>query len=135
MLQTLPPPESLTHDSFEGFLKTLEGQVRNSGYLLVLLDGRLRLDVMLLRHEKNPRVYWGLKPHQDWAVKATLLRFASGQEPVHVLLSQELDGSYDVVGWLLKRAEGRFWARSILPAQAQSHWEHCVAPASSDRYV
>ena len=117
--------------TFEGFLADVEHSVPDAGQLLLFSGEHLRLEVMLLRHHKNPRVIWGLKRHEDWAFKATLLRFARGSEPVHLVLSTEDEGGYRIRGWVVKRTVDAFWAAPLPLEQTQRFWERCLTPFSS----
>jgi hypothetical protein len=114
--------------TFEGFLAEVEHCVTDAGQLLLFLGEQLRLEVILLRHQKNPRVIWGLKRHEDWAFKATLLRFARGSDSVHLVLSTEHEGSYQIRGWVVKRSQEGFWASPLPVEQASQFWERCLAP-------
>jgi hypothetical protein len=115
-------------DSFEGFLTEVEHGVPDAGQLLLFTGEYLRLEVMLLKHEKNPRVVWGLKPHEDWAFKATLLRFARGRDPVHLILSTEHEGFYQLRGWVVQRTWDSFRAAPLPPEQTKDFWERCLTP-------
>jgi hypothetical protein len=115
-----------TSSTFEGFLVDVEHCVSDAGQLLLFSGEHLRLEVMLLRHQKNPRVIWGLKRHEDWAFKATLLRFARGSEPVHLVLSTEDEGSYRIRGWVVKRTMDAFWAAPLPAEQTHRFWERCL---------
>ncbi|MDP1833226.1 MAG: hypothetical protein Q8K67_14300 [Geothrix sp.] len=123
----------VSSDTFEGFLADVEGSVRDAGQLLLFTGGLIRLEIMLLRHEKNPRVIWGLRSHEDWAFKATLLRFARGAEPVHLVLSTEQVGVYQIRGWVVKRSMDRFWASPLLIEQTSQFWNRCLAPFAHER--
>jgi hypothetical protein len=94
------PPDSIR--TFEGFLENVARCVQDAGQLLLFSGDHLRLDVALLRHEKSPRVIWGLKRHEDWAFKATLLRFARGHHPVHLMLATEKPEARHLRGWLVQ---------------------------------
>jgi len=116
--------------TFEGFLADVEGCVPDAGQLLLFSGDHLRLEVMLLRHQKNPRVIWGLKRHEDWAFKATLLRFARGSDPVHLVLSTEGEEGYRIRGWVVKRSMDSFWAAPLPAEQTHRFWERCLNPFS-----
>jgi len=116
--------------TFEGFLAEVEHCVSDAGQLLLFAGDHLRLEVMLLRHQKNPRVIWGLKRHEDWAFKATLLRFARGSDPVHLVLSTESVEGYRIQGWVVKRSMDSFWAAPLADAQTHRFWERCLTPFS-----
>jgi len=125
-----PSPQAADHpgssSTFEGFLTDVEDCVPDAGQLLLFSGEHLRLEVMLLRHHKNPRVIWGLKRHEDWAFKATLLRFARGSEPVHLVLSTEDEGNYRIRGWVVKRTMDAFWAAPLPAEQTHRFWERCL---------
>ena len=121
--QTDEPPDSIR--TFEGFLEDVERCVQDAGQLLLFSGDQLRLDVMLLRHEKNPRVIWGLKRHEDWAFKATLLRFARGHYPVHLILTTEKQEAGHVKGWVVQRTLDAFWASPLPAERAFRFWERC----------
>jgi hypothetical protein len=123
----------VTSNTFEDFLMDVEHCVRDAGQLLLFSGEHLRLEVMLLRHEKNSRVIWGLKRHEDWAFKATLLRFARGRDPVHLVLSTEHEGGYRLRGWVVKRSRESFWASPLPAEQANSFWERCLNPFSLEK--
>jgi len=112
--------------TFESFLADVERCVPDAGQLLLFSGEHLRLEVMLRRDQKNPRVIWGLKRHEDWAFKATLLRFARGSEPVHLVLSTEDQGGYRVRGWVVKRSIDSFWAAPLPDQQTSRFWERCL---------
>ena len=116
-----------TLGSFEAFLAEVERHVQDSGQLLLFVGDHLRLEITLLRHNKNPRVIWGLKAHEDWAYKASLLRFSRGHQPVHLILSVETDGQYQISGWVARRTMDRFWASELPAAQADQFWQRCLA--------
>lgn len=101
--------------TFEDLLADLERCVQDAGRLWLFSGEDLRLDVMLLRHEKSPQVIWGLKRHEDWVFKATLLRFARDHCPVHLILTAEKKEAGRVRGWVVQRTMDAFWA-SPLPA-------------------
>jgi hypothetical protein len=134
-VQAVPPSRQAadpagTSSTFEGFLTDVEQCVPDAGQLLLFSGEHLRLEVMLLRHQKNPRVIWGLKRHEDWAFKATLLRFARGSEPVHLVLSTEDQGGYRIRGWVVKRSMDAFWAAPLPADQTSRFWERCLNPFS-----
>jgi hypothetical protein len=114
-IPSVDPPVS-SH-GFEAFLADVEQGITDAGQALLFSGDDLRLDITLLRHAKNPRVIWGLKAHEDWAFKATLLRFARGIHPVHFVLSTEKDGTHQLQGWVVRRTLDAFWA-SPLPAES-----------------
>ena len=116
--------------SFDGFMAAVEQHVSHSGQLLLFTGDRLRLDVMLLRQEKNPQVIWGLRRHEDWAFKATLLRFARSSQPVHLLLVTEGADAQQVHGWVVSRTMNDFWASPLTPEQGLQLWERCAAPSA-----
>jgi hypothetical protein len=122
-----------SNHSFEGFLAEVERCVPDAGQLLLFTGEHLRLEVMLLKHEKNPRVIWGLKRHEDWAFKATLLRFARGSDPVHLVLSTEHEGGYRLRGWVVKRSWDSFWASPLPSEQTNGFWERCLTPFSLEK--
>ena len=113
--------------SFDGFLTEMEQCVSHAGQLLLFTGERLRLEVMLLRHEKSPQVIWGLRRHEDWAFKATLLRFARSNQAVHLLLVTEGAGAHEIRGWVVSRTMNDFWASALTPEQALQLWERCAA--------
>jgi hypothetical protein len=115
-------------NTFENFLTDVEQWVLHAGQLWLFTGDQLRLQVMVLRHEKNPHLMWGLKRHEDWAFKATLLRFARGGEPVHLVLSTEQDNTHQIRGWVLRRTMDTFWASPLPIDQARRFWERCLAP-------
>ncbi len=116
----------VSSNTFEGFLADVERCVSDAGQLLLFSGEHLRLEVMLRRDQKNPRVIWGLKRHEDWAFKATLLRFARGSEPVHLVLSTESEEGYRIRGWVVKRSMDSFWAAPLPAKQASRFWERCL---------
>ena len=116
--------------SFEEFLSQVEDRVHALGHLLLLTDGHLRLVTKLLRHPANPRVHWGLKIHEDWAVKATLLRFAAGRESLEVILSEPRGDSCAVWGWFLKRTSSECMAWSVSEEEARRTWNRCLQDAA-----
>ncbi len=131
LVETEDHPDS-SH-SFEDFLAEVEHSVPDAGQLLLFAGEQLRLEVMLLKHEKNPRVIWGLKRHEDWAFKATLLRFARGSDPVHLVLSIEHEGGYRLRGWVVKRSWDSFWASPLPSEQTNGFWERCLTPFSLEK--
>jgi hypothetical protein len=112
--------------NFEDFLSDVEHSVRDAGQLLLFSGDQLRLEIRLLRNEKNPRLVWGLKHHEDWAFKATILRFARGSEPVHLILSTENGSDFQTRGWVVHRTTDAFWASPLPAEHAQQFWEHCL---------
>jgi hypothetical protein len=119
-------------DSFEGFLAEVEGNIADSGELFLFCGDQLRLAVTLLRHEKNPRVIWGLRSHEDWAFKATLLRFARGTDPVHLFLSIEDEAVSRIQGWVVRRTSESFWASPLPDTQTRGFWNRCLAEFTPD---
>jgi hypothetical protein len=120
----------LTLGSFEALLEDVERHVQGCGHLLLFVGEQLRLEITLLRHDKNPRVIWGLKTHEDWAFKATLLRFARGLEPVHLILSEE-EGPSRIHGWEARRTNDSFCASTLPCEQAEQFWRCCLAQFSA----
>jgi hypothetical protein len=116
-----------TIQSLETFLAALDEKVSHSGKVFLFTGDRLRLDITLLRHDKNPRVIWGLRRHEEWAFKATLLRFARGHEPLHVLLFLEQGEQEEILGWVVGRSLETFWASPISSLQTSYFWERCLA--------
>ena len=127
MSQLQATEEVSTIGSFEAFLAEVERHVQDSGQLLLFVGEHLRLEITLMRHNKNPRVIWGLKAHEDWAYKATLLRFSRGYQSVHAILSVEAEGQYEIRGWVAKRTMDSFWASELSSAQADQFWQRCLA--------
>jgi hypothetical protein len=117
--------------TFEEFLAGLELCVPEAGQLLLFTGDHLRLEVKLLRQEAGSHVAWGVKQHEDWAFKATLLRLARDVEPVHLILSTENDGKYRIRGWVVKRSMDSFWARPLPLEMADRFWERCLKPYSA----
>ncbi len=122
-------PASCT--TFEDFLAEVERSVTEAGQLLLFTREHLRLEVKLFKREGNPQVVWGLRRHEDWAFKATLLRLARGNDPVHLVLSIELQGGYRIFGWVIKRSMNSFWASPLPLEQAKRFWERCLTPFSA----
>lgn len=128
-LQAMEPTSTL--ESFEAFLEDVEHHVQESAHLLIFVGEHLRLEITLLRHDKNPRVIWGLKTHEDWAFKATLLRFARGRQPVHLVLSVETGGPDEIHSWVAKRSKDGFWASALPSEQAIQFWQRRLVPFST----
>jgi hypothetical protein len=120
-------------NTFELFLADVEQWVLDAGQLWLFTGDQLRLHVMILRHERNPHLMWGLKRHEDWAFKATLLRFARGNEPVHLILSTEHDNTNQIRGWVVRRTMDTFWASPLPMEQARRFWERCLAPFALEK--
>jgi hypothetical protein len=133
----IPATQSTEHqgssNTFESFLTDVEQWVLDAGQLWLFTGDQLRLQVMVLRHEKNPHLIWGLKRHEDWAFKATLLRFARGSEPVHLILSTEHNHTYQIRGWVIRRTIDTFWASPLPTDQARRFWERCLAPFAFEK--
>lgn len=121
-----------TNTTFEGLIADVEHCVPDAGQLLLFLGEHLRLEVMLLRKHQS-RVIWGIKRHEDWAFKATLLRFARGNDTVHLILSTEHEGGYRIRGWVVKRTKESFWASPLPTDQVNSFWERCLTPIASGK--
>jgi hypothetical protein len=135
--EVAPPPAQLhpkeqaqsapaANRSFDEFLLDVERGVPGAGKLLLFTGKQLRLDIMLLRHEKNPRVIWGLRHHEDWAFKATLLRFARVSQPVHLILSPEPGSGRPISGWVVGRSMDTFWATPMNLEQIESFRERSL---------
>ncbi len=124
---TVQADNPVSNNTFEGFLTDVEHFVPDAGQLLLFSGEHLRLEVMLLRHQKNPRVIWGLKRHEDWAFKATLLRFARSSEPVQLILLTRIHGAIQVQGWVVQRTMHDFWASSLAPEYVHQFLESCPA--------
>ncbi len=117
--------------TFEEFLVEVERNVPEAGQLLLFTGEQLRLEVKLLRRKEDPQMIWGVKRHEDWAFKATLLRLARGSDPVHLVLSIEHEGGYRIFGWVIKRSMNSFWASPLPLEQAKRFWERCLTPFSA----
>ena len=120
-------------NTFDGFLAEVEQCVPDTGQLLLFTGEQLRLELVLLRHRKNPRVIWGLKSHEDWAFKATLLRFARSMDTVRLVLSSECEAGHRIQGWMLKRSMDSFWAWPLPADQANRLWKRWPGSCSLDR--
>jgi hypothetical protein len=127
LLATEQGPRIHTIESFEGFLEEVVRHVQESGQLLLFVGEHLRLEITLLRHPKNPRVIWGLKAHEDWAFKATLLRFARDTQAVHVILLCRTNEQDEDHGWLAKRSSDGFWASALPSEQTDQFLHRCHA--------
>ena len=122
------PSYPIANEGFEGFLAEVERDVPDAAQVLLFSGEHLRLEITLLRHERNPRVIWGLKGHEDWAFKATLLRFARGPQPVRLLRSIEKEGTYELQGWSVQRTMDAFSASPLPSEQTRQFWDRCLAP-------
>jgi len=118
---------SNTSETFEGLLLDVEHSVDCAGQLLLFAGEQLRLEVGLLRDGATSRLIWGRESHEDWAFKATLLRFARGQEPVRLLLSTGEDDNCRLRAWVVKRTPEAFWACPLPFQQTIRFWESCLA--------
>jgi len=112
--------QPVSSEGFETFLAEVEAGVSDAAQALLYCGGQRRLEITLLKHERNPRVIWGLKGHEDWAFKATLLRFARGAEPAHLVLAKEHGGAPRVQGWRVCRTMDAFQARPLSAEQAEA---------------
>ena len=119
-------------NTFEDLLADVERSIPDSGQLMLFTGEQFRLSLTLLRHKENPRVIWGLKYHEDWAFKATLLRFARGSQPVHLILSSKKSGAYEIRGWVVRRTIDTFWASPLPPEHTQQFWKRCLALVSHE---
>jgi hypothetical protein len=118
--------------TYEDFLANLELCISQAGQLQLFLGDQLRLEIMLLRHEKNPHVIWGLKRHEDWAFKATLLRFARGRQPVRLILITETGGVEASRGWVVRRTMERFWASPLTAEDVHLFWQRHIESYSAE---
>jgi hypothetical protein len=114
--------------AFEDLIEIIEMSVQDAGQLLLFTGDNLRLEIMLLRHERSPHLIWGLRHHEDWAFKATLLRFARGSLPLQLILSTEDGSAYQIRGWVVHRTMDAFWASPLPAEHAQRFWERCLVP-------
>jgi hypothetical protein len=128
MLESQAPEHPVTQHSLEGLLTDVEGSVRSTGQAFLYTGERLRLQVSLIRGDKSPRMKWGLRDHEGWAFKATVLRFARGTEPVHLLVETEHEGVPSLKAWVISRSIDAFWASPLSPGQAKHFCEHCLVP-------
>lgn len=103
----------VSSEGFEAFLAEVEAGVSDAAQVRLFQGERLRLEITLLKHERNPRVIWGLKGHEDWAFKATLLRFARGEEPTHLVLAAEGPGTPRMLGWEVSRTQHEFRSQAL----------------------
>jgi len=104
--------------SLEALLQEVEGSIRLQGQASLFVGEHLRLGIFLRRPEGEPRLRWGLRVHEDWAFKATLLRFARGTEPVHLLVESRRDGAEGTWLWVVRRSMESFWASPLSREQA-----------------
>jgi hypothetical protein len=109
-------------DDLDAFLALVEREVHDAARAMLFTGGRHRLEITLLRHERNPRVIWGLKGHEDWAFKATLLRFARSHEPSHFLLASDAAGALQMHGWEVHRTMDAFRATPLSSSQVEALW-------------
>ncbi|WLT31894.1 hypothetical protein [Geothrix sp. PMB-07] len=117
MPATQTAEQPVSSEGFEAFLTEVEAGVSDAAHVQLFHGARLRLEITLLKHERNPRVIWGLKGHEDWAFKATLLRFARGAEPTHLVLAAEQNGSAKVRGWEVSRTMDAFRSKALPESQ------------------
>jgi len=104
--------------SLEALLEELEGSIRQQGRATLFLGEQLRLSIFLHRPEGELHLRWGLRVHENWAFKATLLRFARGMEPVHLLAESGQDGAEGAWLWVVRRSMESFWASPLSREQA-----------------
>jgi hypothetical protein len=128
MLETQTAEHPVTQHSLEGLLAEVEDLVRSTGQAFLYTGEQLRLQVTLIRSDRSPRAKWGLKDHEGWAFKATLLRFARGTEPVHLLIETENEGIPVLRCWVVSRNMEAFWASPLSSGQAKHFCEHCLVP-------
>ena len=104
--------------TLEALIKDLEEGVARLGHATLFVGETPRLDIVLQRKEGDGHLRWGLKSHEDWAFKATLLRFARGTEPVHLLVESVQDGAEATRVWVVRRGMETFWASPLSLEQA-----------------
>jgi len=122
-MQAAPTLEqTLPSDDLDDFLAQVEDGIRDAAQVVLLYGGHPRLAITLLKHERNPRMIWGLKAHEDWAFKATLLRFARDAQPAHLLRVIEKDGACHVQGWEIHRTMEAFESRPLPFDRAEAFW-------------
>jgi hypothetical protein len=122
-MQAAPTLEqAVASEDLDGFLAEVEDGIRDAAQVVLLYGGQPRLTITLLKHERNPRVIWGLKVHEDWAFKATLLRFARDAQPAHLLRVIEKDGACHVQGWEIHRTMEAFESQPLPTDRAEAFW-------------
>ncbi len=112
------PGKPASISSLEALLQELEGNISQQGQASLFVGEQLKLGIVLQRQKGVHRLRWGLREHEGWVFKATLLRFARGAEPVHLIVQWEPDGETSQA-WLLGRSMDSFWALPL--SQEQSH--------------
>ena len=104
--------------SLEALLEELEGSIGQQGLATLFLGEQRRLWIFLHRPEGETLLRWGLRVHEGWAFKATLLRFARGTDPVHLLAESGQDGAEGTWLWVVRRSMESFWASPLSREQA-----------------
>ena len=116
--------------TLEALIKNLEAGVGLLGHATLFVGETPRLDIQLQRKEGDGPLRWGVKSHEDWAFKATLLRFARGTEPVHLLVDSGRDGAEGIRVWVVRRGMETFWASPLSSGQAHDfRGQHMSAAA------
>jgi hypothetical protein len=82
------------------FLSDIEADILGSGTAYLFSGTRLGLTVPVLRMPGQGKVKWGTKAHEDWAFKATLLRFAWDVRHALLLLVSGQGAGQRRSGWL-----------------------------------
>ena len=113
--------------SLEALLEAVEGGLPKRGHAMLFCGESLRLEIALTRREGDATIKWGTHGHESWAFKATLLRFARGDDPLRLLVETSEDGIALFRGWVVKRTRDAFWASPLSPEQARQFWEFCPA--------
>ena len=128
MYHQTSPTES--KGTLEALIKDLEAGVGPLGHATLFVGETPRLDIQLQRKEGDGPLRWGVKSHEDWAFKATLLRFARGTEPVHLLVDSGRDGAEGIRVWVVRRGMETFWASPLSSGQAHDfRGQHMSAAA------
>jgi len=117
--------------TLEALLKELEEGTGRLGHATLFVGETPRLDILLQREADGAQLQWGVKSHEDWAFKATLLRFARGTEPVHLIVESGPGGTEEVRVWVVRRGTESFWASPLSREQAHDFRDQHLSAATS----
>ncbi len=106
--------------SLDEFLSDVEADILGSGTAYLFSGTRLGLTVPVLREPGQAKVKWGRKAHEDWAFKATLLRFAWDARHALLLVVSGEGATQRRSGWLAVCSARDFAAYPMNPDQVDS---------------
>jgi len=113
--------------SLEQLLEEVDRTTPEGGHAMLFCGGWLRLEIALIRADRQSPLRWGHQAHEAWVFKATMLRFARGADPVRLLVETGPGNSDAIGGWVLSRSSDRFSAARLSIDQSREFLARCHA--------